>query len=58
MRTYEKPLGSRSRGPNYAGLIAVTCLFVSMFAAWAVMRTSLVVTASPTVTMAQGNKAQ
>jgi hypothetical protein len=39
-------------------LIAVTCLFVSMFAAWAVMRTSLVVTASPTVTMAQGNKAQ
>jgi hypothetical protein len=58
MRTYEKPLQSRNRGPNYAGLIAVTCLFVSMFAAWAVMRTSLVVTASPTVTMAQGNKAQ
>jgi hypothetical protein len=58
MRTYEKPPGSRSRGPNYAGLIAVTCLFVSMFATWAVMRTSLGVTASPTVTMAQGSKAQ
>jgi hypothetical protein len=58
MRTYEKPTGSRNRGPNYAGLIAVTCLFVSMFATWAVMRTSLGVTASPTVTMAQGSKAQ
>jgi hypothetical protein len=58
MRTYEKPPGSRSRGPNYVGLIAVTCLFVSMFATWAVMRTGLGVTASPTVTMAQGSKAQ
>jgi hypothetical protein len=58
MHTYEKPQGSRSRGPNYAGLIAVTCLFVSMFAAWAVMRTSLVVTASPTVTLAQSDKAR
>ena len=58
MRTYEKPPGSRSRGPNYVGLIAVTCLFVSMFATWAVMRTGLGVTASPTATMAQGSKAQ
>jgi hypothetical protein len=58
MRTYEKPLGSRRRGPNYAGLIALTCLFVSMFATWAVMRTSLVGTASTTVTLAQSNKAQ
>ena len=58
MRTYEKPIGSRNRGPNYAGLIAMTCLLVSMFATWAVMKTSLGVTASPTVTMAQGSKAQ
>jgi hypothetical protein len=54
MRTYEKPTGSRNRGPNYAGLIAVTCLLVSMFATWAVMRT----TASPTVTMAHSSRAQ
>ena len=53
MDTYERPPASRHRGPNYAGLIAVTCLFVAMFAAWAVMRTGLGVTASPTVTMAQ-----
>jgi len=58
MRTYEKPLGSRHRGPNYAGLIAVTCLLVSMLATWAVMRTSLGVTASPTATMAQSSRAQ
>jgi hypothetical protein len=58
MRTYEKPPLGRSRGPNYAGLIAVTCLFVSMVAAWAVMRTSLVGTASPSVTLAQSGKAQ
>jgi len=58
MHTYEKPPGSRSRGPNYAGLIAVTCLLVSMLATWTVMRTSLVVTASPTVTLAQGSRAQ
>ncbi|MGA9089457.1 MAG: hypothetical protein WB420_10165 [Bradyrhizobium sp.] len=58
MHTYEKPQGSRRRGPNYAGLIALTCLFVSMFATWAVMRTNLVVTASPTVTLAQSGKAQ
>jgi hypothetical protein len=57
MRTYEKPPGSRSRGPNYAGLIAVTCLFVSMFAAWAVTRTSLVGNALPSVTLAQSSKA-
>jgi hypothetical protein len=57
MRTYEKPAGSRSRGPNYAGLIAVTCLFVSMLAAWAVMRTSLVGSASPSVTLAHSSKA-
>jgi hypothetical protein len=58
MRTYEKPLGSRNRGPNYAGLIAVTCLLVSMFATWAVMKTSFGVTASPTATMAQSSRAQ
>ena len=58
MHTYEKPRGSRSRGPNYAGLIALTCLFVSIFATWAVMRTNLIVTASPTVTLAQSGKAQ
>jgi hypothetical protein len=58
MHTYEKPLGSRRRGPNYAGLIAVTCLFVAMFAAWAVMRTSHGVTASPNVTLTHSSKAQ
>ena len=58
MRTYEKQFGSPSRGPHYAGLIAVTCLFVSMFAAWAVMRTSHGVTNSPTATLAQSNRAQ
>ncbi len=58
MRTYEKPFDSRNRGPHYAGLIAVTCLFVSMFAAWAVMRTSLGGAASPTVTLAQSGRAQ
>ena len=57
MHTYEKPPGSRSRGPNYAGLIAVTCLFVALFTTWAVMRTSLFVTASPSVTLAQSSKA-
>jgi hypothetical protein len=58
MRTYEKPLGSRNRGQNYAGLIAVTCLFVSMFATWAVMRTGLGGAASPTATLAQSSRAQ
>lgn len=57
MRTYEKPPGSRGHGPNYAGAIAVTCLLLSLLAAWAVMRTNLV-TASPTVTLAQSSKAQ
>ena len=57
MRTYEKPFESRSRGPHYAGLIAVMCLFVSMFAAWAVMRTNIV-TGSLAVTLAQGVKAR
>ena len=37
MRTYEKSFETRNRGPNYAGVIAVTCLLVSMLAAWAVM---------------------
>jgi hypothetical protein len=58
MRTYEKPPGSRNRGPNYAGLIAVTCLLVAMFATWAVMKTSLGVTTSPTATLAQSSRAQ
>jgi hypothetical protein len=50
MHTYEKPPGSGSRGSKYTGLIAVICLFASMFATWAIMRTSLHITASPTVT--------
>jgi hypothetical protein len=58
MHTYEKPLGSRNRGPNYAGLIAVACLLVAMFATWAIMKTSLGVTASPTATLAQSSRAQ
>jgi hypothetical protein len=60
MHTYEKPPGSGSRGSKYTGLIAVICLFASMFATWAIMRTSLHITASPTVTaeMTHGSKAQ
>jgi len=57
MRTYEKPFASRDRGPHYAGMIAVTCLFVSMLVSWAIMRTSPGGTASPTVTLAQHSKA-
>lgn len=56
MRTYEKSFETRNRGPNYAGVIAVTCLLVSMLAAWAVMRTGA--TTSPTVTTAQSSRAQ
>ncbi len=58
MHTYEKPPGSRSSGPNYVGLIAVTCLFVSLFATWAVMRTSLGGAASSIATLAQSSTAQ
>jgi hypothetical protein len=59
MQMYERPPPThRSRGPNYAGLIAVTCLLVSMFATWAMMRTNLGAMISPAVTMAQSNRAQ
>lgn len=58
MHTYEKPPGSRSRGPNYVGMIALTCLFVAMFATWAVMRTSVFATGSPAVTLAESGKAR
>jgi hypothetical protein len=58
MHTYEKPPGSHSRGSNYTGLIAVTCLFASMFAIWAVVRTSSGVTTSPAVTVVQNGRTQ
>lgn len=58
MHTYEKPPGSHSQGPNYTGLIAVTCLLASMFAIWAVARTGSGVTTSPAVTTVQGGRTQ
>jgi hypothetical protein len=58
MHTYEKPPGNHSRGSNYTGLIAVTCLLASIFAIWAVTRTSSGVTTSPAVTMVQNGRTQ
>jgi hypothetical protein len=60
MRTYEKPAGSGGRGSKYTGLIAVICLFASIFATWAFMRTSPDGVTSPTLTteMAQGSRPQ
>ena len=42
MRWYEITTGIHRKRPGYTGLIAIICLFASMFLAWAVMRTSLV----------------
>ena len=54
MRWYEITTGIHRKRPGYTGLIAIICLFASMFLAWAVMRTSLVKTglemSSPPVT--------
>ena len=54
MRWYEITTGIHRKRPGYTGLIAIICLFASMFLAWAVMRTSLVKTglemSSPSVT--------
>ena len=54
MRWYEITTGIHRKRPGYTGLIAILCLFASMFLAWAVMRTSLVKTGlemtSPPVT--------
>ena len=55
MRWYEITTGIHRKRPGYTGLIAIICLFASMFLAWAVMRTSLVRTgglemSSPPVT--------
>jgi hypothetical protein len=58
MHTYEKPPGSHNRGSNYTGLIAVTCLLASIFAIWAVTRTSFGVTTSPAATTVQNGKTQ
>ena len=44
MRWYEITTGIHRKRPGYTGLIAIICLFASMFLAWAVMRTSLVKT--------------
>lgn len=57
MHTYEKPPGSRSRGSNYTGLVAVACLLVSLFAIWAVARIGSGITTSP-VTMVQNGRTQ
>jgi len=57
MRTYEKRFSSSKPGPHYTGIIAVTCLFVSMLVSWAIMRTSPDGTASSIVTLAQHSKA-
>lgn len=57
MHTYEKPPGSRSRGSNYTGLVAVACLLVSLFAIWAVARIGFGITTSP-VTMVQNGRTQ
>ena len=45
MRWYEITTGIHRKRPGYTGLIAIICLFASMFLAWAVMKTSLVKTA-------------
>jgi hypothetical protein len=60
MHTYEKPPGSRNRGSNYSGLIAVICLFAALFASWAVMRTGPHMATAPSATtgMAQSGKTQ
>jgi len=55
MHMYETTTGIRRKRPGYTGLLAIICLFASMFLAWAVMRTSLVKTSlemmsSPLVT--------
>ena len=44
MRWYEITTGIHRKRPGYTGLIAIICLFASMFLAWAVMRTSIVKT--------------
>ena len=44
MRWYEITTGIHRKRPGYTGLIAILCLFASMFLVWAVMRTSLVKT--------------
>jgi hypothetical protein len=44
MRWYEITTGIHRKRPGYTGLIAILCLFASMFLAWAVMRTSIVKT--------------
>ena len=54
MRMYETTTGNRRKSPGYTGLVAIVCLFTSIFLAWAVMRTSPVKTGlemgSPPVT--------
>jgi hypothetical protein len=48
---YETTTGIRRKRPGYTGLFAIICLFASMFLAWAMMRTSLVLEmSSPPVT--------
>ncbi len=43
MHMYETTTGIRRKNrknPGYTGLVAIICLFVSIFLAWAVMRTN------------------
>jgi hypothetical protein len=40
MRWYEITTGIHRKRPGYTGLIAILCLFASMFLAWAVLEMS------------------
>jgi hypothetical protein len=62
MHTYEKAPGGSRQSPGYTGLIAIICLFASIFLAWALMRTNVVKTSlemmgSPPVTTGMASNA-
>jgi hypothetical protein len=38
MHMYETTTRSRRKNAGYAGVVAIICLFASIFLAWAVMR--------------------
>ena len=62
MHPYEKAPGGSRQSPGYTGLIAIICLFASIFLAWALMRTNVVKTSlemmgSPPVTTGAASKA-
>jgi hypothetical protein len=62
MRTYEKAPGNSRQSSGYTGLLAIICLFASIFLVWVLMRTSLVKTSlemmgSPSVTTGMSSNA-